>query len=144
MIDWFVVLVPLVLLPIVLLFVFVGCQLIWGVEEVQVVYVGLDISSGCDTGVSTITVTFKTNIAPAGEFPETFSTTLSTIPSAEFTISTPDLKIKLEDEGTVDCLVSITPLVESPVDHTATHEKVEDEPLDSFKLVCQAGTFLLT
>lgn len=33
MIDWFVLLTPLLLLPIFLLFVFVGCQQILGIEE---------------------------------------------------------------------------------------------------------------
>src|SRR5262245_59740233 len=91
MIDWFVLLTPVHLLPIVLLFVFVGCQLVFTVDEPLEeptdkppdeppsqgpVFVELVISAGCDVGIGFLDITVTSDISA-----EVFHITLAAIPS---------------------------------------------------------------
>ena len=97
MFDWFVFLVPLEVAPIILLFAFMGCQLIWGVDDYENVQVSLKIASGCDEA-SSIQYSFASTIND-----EVYNSELSPVPADGITVSTRDLKLNLADEGTIWC-----------------------------------------
>ncbi len=140
MVDWYVVLAPPATLPIVLLLVFFGCQLIFPVDPTAPIVVALNISPGCETAASAITVTFASFIND-----ETDTTTLNPVPAEGITISTDELQIALDDEGDVWCTVTITPISGDAFTlPKAAKSKLEDQPLDPFTLDCIDGEFELS
>ena len=134
MTEWFVYLAPLFVLLVVLLFAFIGCQVVFPIDPD--VHVELIIGSGCDVGVSSIAVTISSDI----NF-NSFPVTLGPVPSGAFSVSSDQLSIKLEDEGQVTCAVLILPVSGSPIARSVSHEKLKDEPIGVFKLTCQNGAF---
>lgn len=140
MVDWYVVLAPLATVPIVMLLVFLGCQVVFPLDPASYIEIRLDISPGCDTVASAIAVSFSSFIND-----ETFSTTVPA-PSSEGTfVATEDLKIALEDEGDVWCGVTITPISGDAFNLLpAGKTKLEDQVLDPFTLFCIDGEFELS
>jgi hypothetical protein len=140
MFDWFVLLVPLAILPVVLLLAFVGCQLIWGVDPYyNEVPISLVISSGC-TGLTSITYTFSNTVND-----EVYNSVLTPVPPEKTTLSTGDLKIGIGDGGTVWCAVTIKPDQGESFDlPTAGHDKIEDELVEHFTFFCINGDFELS
>jgi hypothetical protein len=139
MVDWYVVLAPPATLPIVLLLVFLGCQLIFPIDPNATV-IALKISPGCDTAASSITVTFGSFIND-----ETDTTNLTPVPAGGITISTEELPIALDDEGDVWCTVTITPISGDAFNlPKAGKAKLVDQPLDPFTLDCIDGEFELS
>jgi hypothetical protein len=139
MFDWFVFLVPLGAAPIILLFAFVGCQLIWGVDDYENVQVSLKIASGCDEA-SSIQYSFASTIND-----EVYNSELSPVPADGITVSTQDLKLTLADEGTIWCGVTIKPKEGEPFDlPTWGLNKIEGELVEPFTLFCTNGDFELS
>ena len=147
MIAWLVLLTPLVLLPIVLLLCFVGCQFVFPVDEDEdqestgtttgnqptFIAVDLKICPMCESAANAIDIVLSTDITT-----KHFTLMLTSV--AGQTISTEDLHITLDDEGTVSCSVDITPAEgEPPPSMTVAHDKVKNELVEPFKLVCQEG-----
>lgn len=143
MIDWFVLLTPLALLPVFLLFVFIGCVLDpsgtkdpnaplyidspiyfkYGPEVVAQGVVSLDISVqlvGFEPGVEN----------PPPVYLDSFE--------SEETILIIGM-IPLSSEGSVTCLCDVS-MGFVPNTCSKVHEKIEDEPLQTFELVWDSGT----
>ena len=149
MTDWVVLLIPVVLLPIVLLFVFVGCQVFFPVddykegentgtttgEQPDFITVDLEIAAMCDATINGIDIVLSSDISN-----EQFSVTLTTIPPDGQKISTDGLKITMQDEGVVLCSVNITPAEgEPPVLQPVSHDKKKNELVEPFHLGCENG-----
>jgi hypothetical protein len=132
------VVITLVVVPLVRLFSFVGCQVVFPLDEPQ--EVTLVIDAGCDTGVTSIMVQLDGDM----EVGQHFQTTVSPVPPGGLVISTVDFNLKPEDEGKVQCLLGIVLNQGEPLTRTAMHDKLEDEAVAPFKLWCQDGGFLLT
>ena len=149
MIDWLVLLIPLVLLPIVLLLGFLGCQVFFPIDEyedenigtttgsgpVNFIGVEVEIADTCEATANAIDIVLTTDITM-----EQASFTLTTISPEAQTLSTKDLKITLEDEGQVFCAVVITPAEGQPPSvPPTTHPKVKGESVPTFSLSCKNG-----
>jgi hypothetical protein len=144
MIDWFVVLVPLVLLPIVLLFVFVGCT--YDYDVLVLLPVILHYGPGSETNVESIEVTF--------EFGAHSSTrTLfhqDSVPDGGEIIKPDGGKIEefvapVNEEGQVECTCLIK-MKQTPVPQfePASAHKEEDEDLQGhFELSRDGDSFNL-
>jgi hypothetical protein len=148
--DPLLLVIPLVLLGLVTLLVFVGCQVVFPVEEDEetesvdtthghgpgeLIAIDMEISGNCDAAANAIAVTLTTDITG-----EQFPITLTSISPAGQTVSTTDLNITLEDEGHVVCVIEITPAEgEIPPPLEKTHDKVKGELVEPFTLSCQNG-----
>jgi hypothetical protein len=154
MADLHLLWVPLVVLAVVMLFAFTGCQFAFPLEEDEeeestdtthgtgppdLIGVDVTISAGCDAVADAIDIALSTEITQ-----EQYSLTLTSIPSDGQTFSTKDLKIVLEDEGQVVCTVWITPADgEPPPPLSVPHDKVKGEWVPPFTFSCDNG-FQLT
>jgi hypothetical protein len=148
--TWLGLVIPIALLAIVLLVGFVGCQLVFPVDEYEdeentgtttgggpadFVEVGVEIVEGCDAVVNAVEIDLSTDITT-----ETASFTVTTISSQAQMFSTLNLNIPLDAEGQVFCAVGITPAEgEPPSVPPATHSKVKGELVAPFKLSCENG-----
>jgi predicted small lipoprotein YifL len=148
MIDWFVFLSPVLLLPIFLLFAFTGCQLIWPVElppaTLVPVPVTLTIEPGCDIGVTSIQVLFNIGVFFGTE--DAVDLEVTPVPPNGVSISTSDLmRDETSDEETLWCKVTIVleegdPLTPKQV----AHDMIGDAPVEPFVLSCTDGEFNLS
>ncbi len=127
--DWFVLLAPLLVLPIVALFVFVGCTLptqgTW-----QDVPFWFKYDAGCDTGVQTIEVRFQP--IESGEAPSNLKQVITLNHNdikPEGDILTQYGLFPLSAEGDVECVCVITMMqtLEKFTTETASVHKVSDE-----------------
>jgi hypothetical protein len=148
MIDWFVLLTPVLLLPIFLLFAFTGCQLIWPVEvpppNLVPVPVTLTIEPGCDSGVSSIQVLFNIGVFFGTE--DAVELEVSPVPPDGISISSSDLmKAEASDEEVLWCKVTLVLEDGGPLTLKQTaHEMIGDTPVEPFILSCVDGEFDLT
>jgi hypothetical protein len=145
--DWLVLAVPIVLLAIATLLVFTGCQVVFPLDEDEPTenvdtthgtgpadFIGIDveIAGTCTETANQIIISLTTNVNN-----EHFSVTLTNLSSP---ISTTDLKIMLDDEGEVYCVIEITPAEgEAPDPLESTHYKVKGEEVEPFTLDCENG-----
>jgi hypothetical protein len=152
MTDWLLLCVPLVVLGVVILLVFAGCQVVFPLDEYKeeestgtthgtgppdLIPVEVEISAGCDAAANAFDIILSTDAEQA-------SFTVTSISSAAQTLSTMDLKITLEDEEQVVCTVWITPAEgEAPPPLSMTHDKIKGELVAPFILSCEDG-FQLT
>ena len=153
--DWYLLGVPLVVLALVTLAVFAGCQFVFPIDEDEekeevgtthgtgppdFIPVDVQISAGCDATANAVHIVLSSNIPTAESIPFT----LTMVPTEGQTLSTEGMLITLDDEGQVVCTVDITPAEgEPPPPLQATHEKIKGELLSPFTLACQDG-FALT
>ena len=149
MIDWFVLLSPLLLLPIFLLFAFAGCQLIWGVDDyvpasLVPVPVTLTIEPGCSNGVSSIQVLFNIGVFFGTE--DAVELEVTPVPPDGISISTSDLmRDETSDEETLWCKVTITFEEGDPLPlKEMSHFMVGDAEVERFILSCVNGEFNLS
>jgi hypothetical protein len=109
MIDWFIVLVPLAALPVVMLFVFIGCAL--NSEGIAWPMVALFIGKGFDTDIQSIEVTFQYNLA-GGESPSNLRVSVTLQPpsltAGTFINKTSELNLLDEPAGSLNCTCVIT------------------------------------
>ena len=135
--DWFVLLTPLLLLPIALLFMFIGCGLqTTGIPDeppydIPVTLHIVDIPSIAD-GVKSLEVTFTGEVFGDSTRSTTRTLTHEQIKANSFI---DDFEIvSLYDFGTVACKCIVT-FFAAPSDAAeAIREKVEAEPLPEFRL----------
>jgi hypothetical protein len=107
MIDWFVLLVPFAALPIIVLFAFVGCQLIWGVDPYPVLLLlpeGLG-KTAVESMEVTITVTGESGKSTSDTQNRDKAELLAGESSISFFIPLND--IDAEDEGSAHCHCSL-------------------------------------
>jgi hypothetical protein len=108
MIDWFVLLIPLAALPIVALFAFVGCQLIWGVDDYNLV--GLQLPAGLHlTAVDSMEITIKVT-GESGESSDTVTLNKAEFPADGdpfFSLFIPLDEIDAEEHGSAHCQCSL-------------------------------------
>ncbi len=125
MVDWFVLLIPLVLLPIILLFGYVGCVLdrAGGASPIDLRFPGTIFGT-----VSTINVSLKVD--------EEGSTTLSSPKNTPVTAASANPayvgSAGINIAGTVTCSCSFTPPGAPPV--SLSKPKIECEPSPQFEL----------
>ncbi len=149
MIDWYVLLVALILLPILLLFGFVGCVL--NREGAQGSPITFTYQPGLDVDVQSIVVTFAVAVSSedngGSQFPVTsgpFTRSSGTILPAGETIT--DGSAGLDEVGTVTCTCTVTmkPPEPGPFEEpqpgtvfplSLPKNKVEDENAPAFALV---------
>jgi hypothetical protein len=148
MIDWFVLLTPVLLLPIFLLFAFTGCQLIFPVDTPLPVLVSvpvtLTIQPGCDTGVSSIQVLFNIGIFFGTE--DAVELEVTPVPPDGISISSSDLmKAETSDEETLWCKVTLILEEGEPLTlKQIAHDMIGDAPVEPFVLSCVNGEFELS
>ncbi|HEY5811785.1 MAG TPA: hypothetical protein VIT23_03925 [Terrimicrobiaceae bacterium] len=148
MIDWFVLLSPLLLLPIFMLFAFTGCQLIWGVDlpppALVPVPVTLTIEPGCNIGVSSIQVLFNIGIFFGTE--DAIELEVTPIPPDGISISTSELmRGETSDEETLWCKVTIVPEEGEPLPlKQMSHYMIGNMDVEPFILSCVDGEFDLS
>ena len=128
---------PLALLLLVLLLSFVGCQLIFPIDELSEATLVIDDSCA---GVTDVNVQLDGDMHVG----QHFSTTVSTVPSGGLLISTADFHMEEDDVGKVHCMVTVAFGTENALLVKAAHDKLEDEKVPPFKLSRQDGTFELT
>jgi hypothetical protein len=129
--------VTLALLVLVLLLSFVGCQLIFPIDEPSEATLVIDDSCA---GVTDVAVQLDGDL----EVGQHFLTTISTVPSGGMVISTADFQMEYEDVGKVYCMVTVGFGTENAVQVNAAHDKLEDETVSAFSLSRQDDTFKLT
>lgn len=111
MIDWFVLLIPLVLLPVFALLVFVGCHLLGDTDELHIVEDGprpiylhyaadLDSGSDLESDVASFQLQFKFGGATIGTV-QRFNDGASGFPDPETAI--PTAMINLSEVGQIIC-----------------------------------------
>jgi hypothetical protein len=148
MIDWFVFLSPVLLLPIFLLFAFTGCQLIWPVDlpppVLVPVPVTLTIEPGCSVGVSSVQVLFNIGIFFGTDDPVELEVT--PVPPDGISISTSDLtKAESSDEETLWCKVTLVLEEGDPLPlKQVAHDMIGDAAVEPFVLSCVDGEFDLS
>ena len=148
MIDWFVFLSPVLLLPIFLLFAFTGCQLIFPVDTPPPVLVPvpvtLTIEPGCSGGVSSIQVLFNIGIFFGTDDPVELEVT--PVPPDGISISTSDLtKAESSDEETLWCKVTLVLEEGDPLPlKQVAHDMIGDAAVEPFVLSCVDGEFDLS
>ena len=148
MIDWFVFLSPVLLLPIFLLFAFTGCQLIFPVDTPPPVLVPvpvtLTIEPGCSGGVSSIQVLFNIGIFFGTDDPVELEVT--PVPPDGISISTSDLtKAESSDEETLWCKVTLVLEEGDPLPlKQVAHDMIGDTAVEPFVLSCVDGEFDLS
>ena len=148
MIDWFVFLSPVLLLPIFLLFAFTGCQLIFPVDTpppvLVPVAVTLTIEPGCSGGVSSIQVLFNIGIFFGTDDPVELEVT--PVPPDGISISTSDLtKAESSDEETLWCKVTLVLEEGDPLPlKQVAHDMIGDAAVEPFVLSCVDGEFDLS
>ena len=148
MIDWFVFLSPVLLLPILLLFAFTGCQLIFPVDTPPPVLVPvpvtLTIEPGCSGGVSSIQVLFNIGIFFGTDDPVELEVT--PVPPDGISISTSDLtKAESSDEETLWCKVTLVLEEGDPLPlKQVAHDMIGDAAVEPFVLSCVDGEFDLS
>jgi hypothetical protein len=147
MIDWFVLLIPLVLLPILVLFVFVGCPLDRSGNRsapIRFSYVG-DYS---DVQSIEATFTFTPSKTEGSEFPHSVGVIPLTgdqvKPGGDTDL--PDGTLFLPDIGTLKCSCTITKKLSQPGEQpikedSPDKDKDEDEDPPSFTLVRDGAAF---
>jgi hypothetical protein len=109
MVDWFVLLVPLAALPIVLLFVFIGCSL--DRSGIPLPVVGIVMGAGLSTGVDNVKVEFQYSLL-SKESPSDLNLKL-TLQGAQLAEDTfidrsSELNLTSEPEGHLECKCVIT------------------------------------
>ena len=147
--DWLVLLTPLLLLPVVLLFIFVGCQAAFPIDEPEdtedtgtthgdqpdFISVGVELSAGCDAIANEIDLILTSDI----NF-EQYSQQLTSIPPDGYKYGTVDLHITLEDEGHVSCQITVMPASgDPPLIQTVSHDKIKGELVAPFTITCAEG-----
>ena len=153
--DWYLLGVPLMVLALVTLAVFAGCQFVFPIDEDEekeevgtthgtgppdFIPVDVQISANCEATANAVHIVLTSNIPTA----QSISFTLTTLPTEGQTLSTEGMLITLDDEGQVVCTVDITPAEgEPPFPPPVAHEKMKGELLTPFTLNCQDG-FALT
>ena len=148
MIDWFVFLSPVLLLPILLLFAFTGCQLIFPVDTPPPVLVPvpvtLTIEPGCSVGVSSVQVLFNIGIFFGTDDPVELEVT--PVPPDGISISTSDLtKAESSDEETLWCKVTLVLEEGDPLTlKQVAHDMIGDAAVEPFVLSCVDGEFDLS
>ena len=157
MIDWFVLLTPLVLLPIFLLLVFVGCAAVTGLDDFSVTsYTAFGYVKGLKDKVNSIVWSFEVVLEPGGIVtgtigggpsppPTTYSLTSGQIDDVNGG-EIPDGYINIESEGSVTCHCTVTKAgaSSSEPELTLTKDKYEDEPPPTFTLALDgSGNFIL-
>jgi hypothetical protein len=155
MIDWFALLMPLAALPIVALFAFVGCQLIWGVDDYNYAFwpiVGLHYVDGFQTDVDNFTVTFQFVLdegTTSSELTATETRANADIsPAGEFIDKRTEVDLREQGAGDLNCTCIITkigdpkPITKSNSQHYDGDP--EDTYLNYFELVRDGDSFDVT
>jgi hypothetical protein len=151
MIDWLVLLVPLVALPIVSLFAFFGCQLVFPGNPYDGFWpiVGLHYPEGLQTDVETLTITFEFTL-DSGESPSGL-TAMETLtkadiePVGEFIDRRTQVDLREQGEGKLKCTCIITktgsstPITRS--DDQTYGGDAEDSELNYFELARDGDGF---
>ena len=143
MIDWFVLLIPLVLLPIFLLFVFVGCHTILGLDEfLEPIYFSYDGGLSGEDDNSDIQA-FRMEIWFEGKVIGTMERSNPIFPSPD---DPPKIEedgetdlgvaaIGLDKEGDIECTVNGTLQSGEPFAEVKHKEnKIEDQIPPKFRL----------
>lgn len=150
MTDWLVYLSPLLLLPIVMLFGFVGCTL--NTKGSPAATVALVIGKGMDTGVESVLVEFQYRLKPSNEAASnmflTFTLTSSDLTEGSVFDKTDELQLWDAPFGHLECTCEVTETATSkktPLFYNQSYNREnEDSGLDPFKLSREDGEFTLT
>jgi hypothetical protein len=153
MTDWFALLTPLLVLPIILLFVFVGCALDRaGHSNLPIL---LRIGSGFETGVESIAITFTfdpksgemTATWAAGQSASDFDATLTLLgplPANGYELTEYGVNaLQLESEGDVkcECVVTKTATLEKATESSIAPKHADEELGGHFHLTRNGEAF---
>ena len=152
MIDWVVVVTALTLVPLVALFAFVGCQVLFPVADApEQAPITFALSDNLDSSVESVEVTISwiEGVIFEGQI-EAPTTANGGEPSVTFTLEPPSLPITILDlpvttasVGVVACLCTIT-VAGSTVVLETTHQKWPALPVLPFVLASDGSDFTLT
>jgi hypothetical protein len=152
MIDWLLVLTALALVPLVALFAFVGCQVLFPVDDpAEAELISFTLAEGFNTDVETIqvTLTWIEGTIFQGQV-EAPTSTNGGEPSVSFTlgptsvtISTSDLPVTTDSTGVVHCICTIS-VAGSTVNRDVGHDKLPGIPVLPFVLASVGSDFTLS
>jgi hypothetical protein len=142
MADWFVLLVPFALLPVVLLFAFVGCQVFFPVDPYVPSgsywpMVGLHYPPGLQTDVDTLRITFQFVDEGSDEALNTESA-METLgnsdikPEGEFKDMRAQLDMRNFGPGKLTCTCEITKVgTTTPIPAVSNYQNYDPDPEES-------------
>lgn len=146
--DWLVYLSPLALLPIVLLFGFVGCRL--NTKGTPLPLVALVIGKGMESGIASVLVEFQFRLH-SGEAASNryISFTIASADLVEGAVfdKTDELDLMGGPNGILECTCSVTETGSStpiPLFYNQSYDSEdEDKGLDAFKISRENGEYSL-